>query len=130
MTNFIERIVKTFGEKTPEHKIKTSIQNRAISIEIEELPLKNPVTVRYKAGTSIKIGIGTEYRPFGEEEVVLAKEIHFFGEGMSNGYTTDGRYFKAMDDPMEITPLEIVENKPTGNISKNKCSKNIVRQTH
>ena len=109
MTKFIERVIHIFGDRTPGHKVKVSVQEGIPTIEMRIEPLKNPVSVRYAPGTEIRIDPDKDYRPFGEEEVIFARDIQFFGAGMSNGYTTDGRYFKALDDPIEITPLTVLK---------------------
>ncbi len=64
------------------------------------------MVVRYKPGTRIHFeSEGHKYRKFGVDEEILAKEINFYGEGMSNGITINDDYFKALGDPSEVTPL-------------------------
>lgn len=111
MSRFNEFITQFFGDQTPSHKFEISKKGRQIKVHQEIIQAKNPITVRYEPGIEIKINPEKEYRPFGEDEVIFAREIYFFGEGMSNGYTTEGNYFKAMADPIEITPLKIIPAK-------------------
>ena len=111
MSAFVERVLQLFGKNTPEHIIRASVTNGIPTFHVEMSPLKNPVVVRYAPGTQIRIDPDEQYRPFGEEEVIFAKDIQFFGAGISNGRTTDGRYFKALGDPSEITPLVIIKGK-------------------
>ena len=103
---------RVFGSGTPEHHATVEVVNGQIRINVELKQPKGTMVVRYKPGTEISFADEEGgYRPFGEEEVIFAKEIHFFGQGMSNGQTTKDVYFKAMDDPLEVTPLENITPK-------------------
>ena len=110
MPRIIEKVVSIFGDKTPSHRLRGSVDGNTVHIDVEIQQPDNPVTVTYKPGISIHIEGENGYRPFREEEVLFAGEIHFFGQGMSNGRTIDGKYFKALDDPLEVNPLEIIED--------------------
>ena len=109
MSKFIEWGRRVFGDGTPEHHVKARVRGNTLEVELEIEKPDGSMVVRYEPGTKIKIrGRDEKYRPFGEEEVILAREIYFFGEGMSVGSTTDDEYFKALGDPIEVTPLEDV----------------------
>ena len=110
MSKLIEWGKRIFGEGTPKHNALARIDGNTLSFHLDIEQPKGPMTVRYKPGTDICFeSEGYEYRPFGEEEVIFAKEIHFYGEGMSNGTTLEDKYFKALDDPIEVTPLEVID---------------------
>lgn len=110
MSRLIEGVVKFFGEKTPVHKLKGSVDDRGnIRIKVEIEQPKNPVTVTFEPGTQIRIDGEDGYRPIREGEVIFAREVYFYGHGMSTGKTTEGKWFKALNEPKEINPLEIAK---------------------
>src|SRR3990167_10124904 len=109
MSRFIEFARQLFGEGTPRHTFKALVQGNKISVDVEIEQPKGVMVVKYKPGTEIYFANEEKgYRPFREDEVIFAKEIHFFGMGMSNGQTTKDVYFKALDDPLEVNPLQIM----------------------
>lgn len=106
MSKIVEWGQRISGSGTPEHHVKARVRGNTLEVELEIEQPDGPMIVRYEPGTKIKISNrDMDYRPFGEEEVILAREIYFFGEGMSTGMTTEGEYFKALDDPIEVVPL-------------------------
>ncbi|OGY17182.1 MAG: hypothetical protein A2785_04160 [Candidatus Chisholmbacteria bacterium RIFCSPHIGHO2_01_FULL_49_18] len=107
MSKFVEWAQSLFGEGTPQHRMKAKIEGQTVKVEISLEQPSGPMIVRYAPGTEIHIG-DEGYRPFGENEVIHAKEIYFFGAGMSNGITLEDVYFKAMGDPLEVLPLKMI----------------------
>lgn len=110
---FIERAKKFFIEQVfgdredlPRHRLRGYITEGGGEFTLEIEQPKNPVTVKFPEGTRIWFEGEKGYRELEPDEVVFAEETYFFGEGMTTGRMTDGRWFKALNEPAEITPLK------------------------
>ncbi len=100
---------QAFGQGTPSRRIELEQRGPITRVTISIQQATNPVTVKFPPGTEIYFEGQGGFRPLEPEEIVFAKEITFFGEGMSTGRTLEDRFFKAMDDPLQITPLRVIE---------------------
>lgn len=112
MSRIIEFGRRIFGNETPRHNFRVEKSGSMVKVDVEIEQPEGAVAVRYTPGTQICFeSEGFKYRNFGDDEVIFASEIHFLGMGMSNGKTVKDDYFKAMDDPLEVTPLEDITPK-------------------
>lgn len=113
MSGAIEKFTqRIFGAGTPKHTAIVKVEGNHTHVSLEIKQPKGTMVVRFPPGTEIRFRNETVgYRPFGEDEFILAKEINFFNEGWSNGMTTQDVYFKALADPSEITPLKDITPK-------------------
>lgn len=78
-----------------------------VNVTIEQP--QTPMTVIFPSET--KIFIDGSPRLLGDDEVIFARDVHYFGVGMTTGTTMNGEHFKALNDPREIRPLKMMDTE-------------------
>lgn len=103
MANIYQRILQRFGSGTPEHSVTASVTGNVARVNLTIEQPQNPMTVVFPPET--EIALDGKLRTLEPDEVIFAKDIHYFGDGMTTETTIDGIHFKALNDPQEIRPL-------------------------
>ncbi len=104
MPNMYQWIKQQFGSGTPEHGVTASIDGNVARVDVTIEQPKTPMTVLFPPET--QISIDGRFRMLEDDEVIFAKELYYFGDSMTTGTTIDGKHFKALNEPLEIRPLQ------------------------
>jgi hypothetical protein len=89
-------------------KIKTYMEGKTLVIDFGEIPPEQPAVLVFPENTPIRIKGVDHITSDGQE--FLAINWNNNGEGMTWGYLSlpDKPYFKALNDPIDVRDLEII----------------------